>query len=293
MSLFSSLLQRASSLAAAIDQLLLSMIALGVLFVLLVLIVTFLPGKTRSEKTSAKNEGRFQLWAGLIAGAVLIALFAWSTALYAQAAKVPADATDVTVLAQRWLWKFQHYPDGKREINELHVPVDQPIKLTMISRDAIHSLAIPALGVHQDILPEQFTTIWFIANEPGEYPFYSAEYNGTGYVDMVGRVVVEEREAFDKWLGGEGELDGAALFSSLGCAACHIDAGGGIGPSMLGLYGSQATLDNGETVTADEDYLREAILDPNAAIVQNYAAVMPSFEGQLSDAQLQALIDYI
>jgi cytochrome c oxidase subunit 2 len=214
------------------------------------------------------------------------------------------------------MWHVQH-PNGKRENNELHVPIGQPVKLIMTSQDVIHSFYIPAFRVKQDVLPGRYTVMWFQATKPGEYHLFCAEYCGTEHSLMIGRVVALPLADYERWLATpgpvilpDGSIDtgrptvvanpgdpmaaaGAQLFTKLGCAGCHAMTGGGVGPSLKGLYGATQKLNDGSTVTADENYLRESILNPNAKIVAGYAPVMPSYQGQISEDQLNQLIAYI
>jgi cytochrome c oxidase subunit 2 len=243
-------------------------------------------------------------------------VFFWGAFLYVQMRTPPARTLDVYVIGKQWMWHVQH-PNGKRENNELHVPIGQPVKLIMTSQDVIHSFYIPAFRVKQDVLPGRYTIMWFEATKPGEYHLFCAEYCGTEHSLMIGRVVAMPLADYERWLATpgpvvlpDGSIDtgqptitanlgdpmaaaGSQLFTSLGCAGCHAMAGGGVGPSMQGLYGATEKMADGSTVTADENYLRESILNPNAKIVAGYPAVMPSYQGQISEDQLNQLIAYI
>jgi cytochrome c oxidase subunit 2 len=195
------------------------------------------------------------------------------------------------------MWKLQH-PGGKQEINELHVPVGQPVKLTMATEDVIHSFFVPAFRVKQDVVPGRYTTLWFEATRVGEYRLFCAEYCGTLHSAMGGRVVVMEPADYQSWLSG-GEptespvVAGARLFEQRGCKSCHQVASGQRGPALEGLLGSTVRLAGGDAVVADEDYLRESILTPNAKLVEGYRPLMPTFRGQLSEESLLQLIAYI
>jgi cytochrome c oxidase subunit 2 len=187
-------------------------------------------------------------------------------------------------------------------MNELHVPAGTPVELVMTSEDVIHSFYIPAFRTKADAVPGRYTSLWFQATKPGTYHLFCAEYCGTQHSGMIGSVIVMDPAAFQDWLGGgSGEgvsMAGAGqkLFGELGCATCHEDASPespSRGPAHEGLYGSTVTLQGGDTVTADEDYLRESILDPNAKIVAGYPGIMPTFKGLVTEEQLLQLIEYI
>ncbi len=238
---------------------------------------------------------------------MFVGVFLWSAQLYMSMNLPPSNAMNIYVAGKQWMWKFQH-ADGTREMNELHVPVDLPIRLTMTSEDVIHSLYIPAFRIKHDVLPERFETTWFQATQPGEYPLFCAEYCGTNHSGMEGRVIVLTQEAYAEWtkntqLGiapiAKDEKNpansGRALYEKLACQTCHgvNGSGGGVGPKLENLMGSKVDLADGSRVIADENYIRESILKPNAKIVQGYPAVMPTFQGQVNDEELLSLLSYI
>jgi cytochrome c oxidase subunit 2 len=188
--------------------------------------------------------------------------------------------------------------DGQREINELHVPVGQPVKLTMISQDVIHSFFVPAFRVKQDVLPGRYTTVWFEATKPGRYHLFCTEYCGTQHSGMIGSVVVMEPAQYQAWLsggGGEGSLaqSGEKLFQDLACNTCHRADSGARGPDLAGVFGTQVTLQGGQKLVADEAYIRESILNPQAKIVMGFQPIMPTFQGQVSEEGLMQLVAYI
>jgi cytochrome c oxidase subunit 2 len=186
--------------------------------------------------------------------------------------------------------------EGQREINELHVPTGENVKLIMTSQDVIHSFFIPAFRVKQDVLPGRYTTLWFKATMPGRYHLFCAEYCGTNHSGMGGDIVVMDPEDYARWMTSGPALPlqntGKALFAQLGCETCHRTDSQGRGPNLVGLYNKPVLLEDGRTVTADENYVRESILDPAAKIVKGYQ-VMPAFQGIVSDEQLNALVAYV
>jgi cytochrome c oxidase subunit 2 len=194
------------------------------------------------------------------------------------------------------MWKLEH-AEGQREINELHVPVGRDVKLIMTSQDVIHSFFVPAFRIKQDVLPGRYTTTWFRATKPGTYHLFCAEYCGTQHSGMIGSVVVLEPAQYETWMSGgsTGPLSatGEKVFAELGCVTCHRSDAQGRGPNLQGLFGKPVRLQDGRTLVADENYIRESILDPGAKIVNGYKPVMPTFQGLLSEEQLNALVAYV
>jgi len=239
------------------------------------------------------------LW---IAGplAVSLVMFFWGAKIYAQMNNPPADSMDVYVVGKQWMWKTQHL-GGRREINELHVPLGRPVKLTMTSEDVIHSFYVPAFRVKMDVLPGRYTTMWFEATKPGRYHLFCAEYCGTNHSGMTGWVVVMEPSQFDEWLSGEGSQEspvaaGQKLFQSQGCTSCHGQNGeGGKGPPLVSVYGSTVRLEGGQSVEADESYIRDSIRNPQAQIVEGFRQpLMPAYyKEQLSEENLLQIMTYI
>jgi cytochrome c oxidase subunit 2 len=225
-----------------------------------------------------------------------IFIFVWGVSLFLHNERAPAAAADIYVVGRQWMWKVQH-PEGRREINELHIPVGQPVKLTMASQDVIHSFYIPAFRLKQDVVPGGYSTMWFEATRTGEYHLFCAEYCGTQHSGMIGRVVVMEPKDFQQWLSGVTEETpvqaGERLFTELNCVDCHASGQRQRGPQLGGSYGKQVPLAGGATATFDESYVRESIIDPNAKIRAGYPAVMPTFRGQVTEEQIIEIITYI
>jgi cytochrome c oxidase subunit II len=195
------------------------------------------------------------------------------------------------------MWKFQHL-DGQREINELHVPVGTPVKLTMASEDVIHSFYVPAFRIKRDVLPGRYASAWFEATRPGRYHLFCAEYCGTKHSGMIGWVEVMEPVAYQNWLSlgtGSGSLAdaGAKLFAQHACNTCHRPDSLARGPNLQGLFGQTVRLQNGQTLIADEQYLRESIVAPNAKLVLGFQPLMPTFQGLINEEGLLQLTAYI
>jgi cytochrome c oxidase subunit 2 len=195
------------------------------------------------------------------------------------------------------MWKLEH-AEGPREINALHVPVGRDIKLIMTSQDVIHDFFVPAFRMKQDVVPGRYTTEWFRATKTGTYHLFCAEYCGTSHSGMIGDIVVMEPAAYDAWLAGGGATgtlaqNGSALFQQLGCPTCHRADGQGRGPNLVGIFGKPVQLEDGRTVIADENYIRESILAPAAKVVSGYKPIMPVFQGLVSEEQLSTLVAYV
>ncbi|MGH9351125.1 MAG: cytochrome c oxidase subunit II, partial [Terriglobia bacterium] len=226
---------------------------------------------------------------------IVIILFVWGAQLFIREAKPPSDCVHVYVVAKQWMWKLQH-PEGPREIDTLHVPVDEPVELVMTSQDVIHDFSVPAFRVKMDVLPDRYTTLWFRATQVGRFRFYCDQYCGTFHSHMRGEVIVMSRRAYAQWLsGGMHHVEsmaaaGATLYEQYGCITCH---GTGKGPPWVGLYDSKVRLSDGTTVIADDAYIRRSILEPSAQIVAGYKPLMPTFQGQISEDQILEIIAYI
>jgi cytochrome c oxidase subunit 2 len=237
------------------------------------------------------------LWT-IIPFMIAMTMFGWGAQVYFQQYKPPANAIEVYVVGKQWMWKLQH-ATGQREINQLHVPVGRKIKLIMTSEDVIHDFFVPAFRTKMDVVPGKYTTLWFEATTPGTYHLFCAEYCGMNHSGMTGSIVVMEPREFDNWLSGNTgsgtpAAQGQQLFQSLGCASCHGQNGeGGRGPTLAGVFGKKTQLQTGESVTVDEGYVRESILNPQLKLVAGFGAIMPTFQGQISEDQLVQLVAFI
>lgn len=232
----------------------------------------------------------------IVPGIIFIAFFVWGAQLYFDYLKVPPGALEVDVIAKQWMWKVQH-SNGLREVNELHVPVGQPVVLTMSSQDVLHDFYVPAFRVKADVIPGRFTTLWFEATKTGAYHLFCAEYCGTEHSLMGGTVYVMEPEKYMEWLAGGPQRSprdaGEFLFAQRGCVTCHSGDAESRGPDLANVFGSQVELKNGDIVEANEAYIMESIQDPTAKIVEGYTALMPSFKGQLTPDDILDLLAYI
>ncbi len=228
---------------------------------------------------------------------IALSMFAWGASIFFSMSRPPRGALEIYVVGKQWMWKFEHV-GGQREINELHVPVGRDVRLNMISQDAIHSFYVPAFRVKQDVLPGRYTTLWFRATKPGRYHLFCAEYCGTKHSGMIGWVEVMEPAQYQVWLsggaaGGSLAASGEKLFRELACNTCHSSQSGARGPDLGGLFGKPVELEGQRPVVADENYLRESIVDPRSKLVKGYQAIMPTFQGQISEEGLLQLLAYI
>jgi cytochrome c oxidase subunit 2 len=231
---------------------------------------------------------------------ISLVMFAWGAKIFFTMHAPPPNAVEYWVTAKQWMWKIQH-PEGVREINSFHIPVGVPVKLMMTSEDVIHSFYVPAFRVKQDVLPGRYTSMWFEADKPGVYHLFCAEYCGAEHSKMGGTVTVMTPEDYQTWLSGgvvsaqSLVASGGQLFHSLACVTCHEAASGRVqrGPSLAGVFGSQVALEDGATVVADENYIRESILRPQAKTVAGYPKIMSTYEGQVGEEQMAELVAYV
>jgi len=234
----------------------------------------------------------------IVPSILALAMFSWGAVIYVDYRHAPADTLDIYVVGKQWMWKIQQ-PNGRREINELHVPVGRDVKLILASEDVIHDFFVPAFRVKMDAVPGRYNTMWFRPTKPGRYNFFCSQYCGTSHAIMGGWVTVMEPPEYAAWLSGSSDMEsnpvgaGEKLFSEKACSTCHIGNGTGRAPSLNGVYGGTVKLADGSTVVADEAYIRESILLPSAKIVAGYQPLMPSFQGQLTEDQILSLTAYI
>jgi len=293
--------QQASTMARNVDALyIFLLIVCGMMTLLIFVCLVYFSARFRHRPgvRAEQIEGSTPLeitWSA-IPFVIFMVIFAWGAVVYFQERTPPTDSTEVYVVAKQWMWKLEH-AEGQREINELHIPVGRDVKLIMTSQDVIHSFYIPAFRMKQDVLPGRYTVEWFRATKPGVYHLFCAEYCGTQHSGMVGDIVVQEPAQYEAWMNGgsTGPLSatGEKVFSELGCATCHRNDTQGRGPNLKGVFGKPVQLEDGRSITADENYLRECILDPGAKRVKGFQPIMPTFRGLVSEEQVNALVAYI
>ncbi|HUN80492.1 MAG TPA: cytochrome c oxidase subunit II [Phycisphaerae bacterium] len=313
---FALLPEKASTGAYRVDHIYFALLGLTLFFVLLIGAMTlgfgikYRAGAVRFRDQPIHKTLPYEM---IFVGAPLLltlAIFIWGAQIFVEANVPPADARTIYVVGKQWMWKIRH-TSGQPEINELHVPTGEPIRLLLTSQDVIHSFYVPAFRMKTDALPYRYTSLWFQAVNPGEYHLFCAEYCGSDHARMRGRIVVMKPSDFQRWLettpasigddsapraAKESVADeGARNFSRLGCANCHQAHVISAGPALAGIFGKSVPLINGTTALADENYLRESILQPNAAVRIGWKSpsAMPSYFGQVDEQQLASLIEYI
>jgi cytochrome c oxidase subunit II len=293
----------ASSIADNVDQLHYFLTALTLFFTVLIfgLIFYFMVRYRRRSEDEKPEETQEHLaleiaWT-VIPALICVVIFVWASSLYVQNARPPDASTEIFVIGKQWMWHIQH-PEGPREIDELHVPVGVPIKLTMTSQDVIHDFYIPAFRVKKDVLPGRYSSLWFQATQTGTYHLYCAQYCGAQHSMMIGWVYVMTPSDYAAWLATAASTEsmavqGERLFTQLGCSNCHVADGTGRAPSLAGLYGKEEKLKDGTTRTMDESLIREAIVNPNSVVLPNYPPIMPTFKGLVDEEQVLQLIAYV
>lgn len=275
-----------------------SIVMTGIIFLAIVVFAWKYRRRTAVHATQIEGSNKLELTWSILPFLIMLIMFGWGADLFFRSQDPPKDAMEVFVTGKQWMWKIQ-YPDGSREIDELHVPVGRTVKLTMASEDVIHSFSVPALGVRHDVVPGHYDSVWFKATKPGRYHLFCTEYCGNQHAGMVGWVDVMEPREYAQWAsggGGGGSLaeQGQALFQQNGCSTCHLLDQQGRCPILRGIYNKPVQLSDGRTVIADDAYLRESILDPNAKIVSGFEPnIMPNFKGQLTEENVIQLIAFI
>ncbi len=301
----------ASNLASKVDGVLWVITLLSlVFFVLITILLVYFAIKYRRRREDEDtpyitgNEPLEILWT-VIPSVLLILLFIYGFVVFKEMKTPPKDAVEVTVTGKQWLWTFEYY-NGKKTLNELYVQQNRPVRLVMRADDVLHSFYVPGFRVKQDLVPGRYTQLWFTPTKIGTFDIFCAEYCGTGHSAMLGKVVVMSPESYDIWQKGAQAEEGGAvaslppaelgekIYKEKGCNACHsVDGTVLVGPTFKGLVGHDVELQDGTTVTADENYIRQSILEPQSQIVKGFQPVMPSFKGILSDDEISAVIAYM
>src|SRR6201994_3211838 len=199
--------------------------------------------------------------------ALFMVCFVWGALLYFRIYNPPTNAMNIYIVGKQWMWKAEH-PGGQHEINALHVPINRPVQLTMISQDVFHSFSTPAFRVKREVIPGRYSTVWFEATQPGTYHLFCTQYCGTLHSGMIGQVVAMRPEEYEAWTAGSTSgqslaQNGERLYASLGCNACHTGEANRRGPNLAAAYGTKVQLTNGSNVTVDDAFLRDSILNPS------------------------------
>ena len=293
--------ERAATLANQVDYLYFFLILNTVFFTLVVAVgVAYFAMRYRRAKHPRAEQIHGSLilelsWS-IIPFMIAMVMFGWGAVVYFDYSRPPANAMEIYGTGKQWMWKFQH-SEGQREINQLHVPVGRDVRVILTSQDVIHDFAVPAFRLKGDVIPGRYTSLWFHATRTGEFHLFCDQYCGTLHSGMIGKVYVMDQREFQDWIttGGEGSLaqQGEKYFQQLGCTTCHRADSLARGPNLAGIYGNPVLLTNGQTVRADEGYIRESIVSPTAKIVAGFQPIMPSFQGQISEEGLIQLLSYI
>ncbi|MBX3297538.1 MAG: cytochrome c oxidase subunit II [Acidobacteria bacterium] len=296
--------ESASSFSWQVDALYFYLIAISVAFMIPIVaaIFWFIVRYREREKFATPEEihGSIVLetvWS-IIPFIISMTIFLGGAVVYYTQYRPPDDAMQVYVVGKQWMWKIQH-ETGQREINQLHVPVNTKVKLTMTTEDVLHDFSIPAFRTKADVVPGRYTYLWFEATKPGTYHLFCAEYCGLNHSGMIGSVVVLEQDDFERWLQGNASNQtpveqGRDLFENkLGCASCHAAGSGQRGAALENIYGKEVKFVGGGSAIVDDEYLRNSILNPSSQVVEGYQPIMPTFKGQVTEEQLIALVAYI
>ncbi len=297
--------ERASSMAGQTDALFYALILLTVVMLTVIFVpMGYFLYTYRKGSNADRTPLNFQTWKieltwSAIPLMIAMGFFVWGAAIYYRLKTPPSDgdSLEVNVIGKQWMWNVQH-PEGKRELNELHVPLGRTVRLVMTSQDVIHDFYVPAFRTKQDVVPGRYSEEWFKATKLGSFHIFCSKLCGSGHADMVGWVTVMTQDDYAQWLNAGGAqaslvARGSRLFRSLGCSGCHGENALVRAPSLAGLYGHPVPLDTGEIVTADDHYLHDSILLPLKQIVASYAPIMPSYEGQIGEEEVFQLIQYI
>jgi cytochrome c oxidase subunit 2 len=301
-------LNEVSHIAGQVDGVFIFITVVGLFFFLLTqgcLIFFALHYRRKKKETETETPyitGNMMLetvWI-VIPSLLILAIFYYGYVVFMEIRTPPAGAPEIAVTAKQWLYQFK-YPDGRQEVNQVRVPVGKPVKFVMTSQDVLHGFFLPSFRVMQDIVPGRYTYLWVQPLKEGKYDIYCTQYCGTGHSEMRATLVVMATKEYREWLAGEKAAEakprtekGEELLEHAGCLTCHtIDGTAKIGPTLKGLYGHSVTLSDGSTVTADDNYIRESILEPNAKIVKGFPPIMPTFKGTLKDEDITAVIAYL
>ena len=294
----------ATQLAKEVDQLIYFLVEISVFASILVIggFVYFsirFRRKSEKDKTPAITHHYLLefLWS-FIPFVIFMFVFGWGWLLYDKMRDHPEDALEIHVYGQMWNWDFV-YKNGRKSSRVLTVPVNTPVKLVMSSRDVIHSFFIPSFRIKQDVLPGTYTSLSFTAEKKGKFPVFCTEFCGAGHSSMLASVHVMSVEEWEQWLATD-PYKGMSL-SQIGesvfqksCTACHTaTAEKRIGPGLAGLFGAKREFAKGGSLTVDENYIRESILNPAARISKGYTNMMTPFAGLLQEEEITGLIEYI
>lgn len=259
--------------------------------------------RSANDKTAyITHDTRLEILWSVIPLIIFLVVFAWGWVLYHDMRAMPKNALEIMVTGRQWSWTAE-YKNGVKS-SEIVVPVGKDVKIILASEDVIHSFYVPSFRIKQDAVPGRYTALWFNATKLGEFHVFCTEYCGTSHSAMITKLKVVSQEDFDKWLIDESEIGllpiaqrGAKYFQTRACASCHnVDnPAAKIGPSLYQRWGKEAHLADGTTATFDENYVRQSMMLPQEDIAKGFPSPspMPSYQGQLSESELAAIVEYI
>jgi cytochrome c oxidase subunit 2 len=293
----------ASAAARQIDLIFIGLIIMALLFIVFLFgmmaffLVRYRAGSKAPRSSVIRKTWRYEITWTAAATVIAIILFVWAAKVYFSLHSPPPDAQTYYVVGRQWMWEIQH-PSGRRELNALHIPLGQPVKLVLTSEDVIHSFFVPAFRMKQDAVPGRYTTAWFMPTKPGVYHLFCAEYCGSDHARMTGQIFVLRHDEYEQWLQQTPVpptaqplvATGQMSFQVLGCNQCHLPDNDSLAPYLEDLYGRTVTVQDGSTLVADEQYIRESIIDPAAKVVRGYQPIMPTYKGMLDERQLAQLV---
>ena len=293
----------ASAIARDTDHLILAWTVLAFLLIAPVFVgitwfaIYYREGRAAHRQYRENRNHLLELGWIVIPFTLTLIFFVWGARIFDEDFHPPANAMEINAIGRQWMWKFQH-PGGQSEINDLHVPVGQPILINQISQDVIHSLYIPAMRVQMETLPDRYTQLWFKATRTGVFRIFCSEYCGTDHSNMDGLLYVMTPADYQAWLNRAGSsqtlaAEGKSLFQSYGCSGCHSPGAVVRAPSLVGLYGRPVPLQAGGTIVADDTYIRDKILNADENKIAGFKQVMPIFKGKIPEDELVALIAYV
>lgn len=266
--------------------------------------------KSDNDKTEYVPGNHWVEFFGIFFTSVFVAvMFVWGWRDYAAMVQPRLNETEINVIGQKWLWNIQ-YANGRTLTNHLVVEVNKPHKAIVTSKDVLHSFYIPAFRMKTDAVPGMYTVLRFTPTMTGEFDLFCAEYCGTSHSGMIGKVTVLSKEDYARWYDGMMKLGqnddhegqpkltlaqlGRKVYETKTCVACHsTDGSRMVGPSFKGIFGTDRVFADGSKANADENYLRESIMNPMKKVVKGFAPQMPAMRGLLNDEEVNQLIAYI
>lgn len=294
----------ASSFAQGVDLSFYIITGISIFFLigitLVMIFFVFRYSKKRNPvATNIKDNMNLEIIWTLIPTILVLVMFWYGWVGYKPMRQVPDNAMEITAYGQMWRFSFE-YPNG-RITDTLFVPLDQPVKLNLVSRDVLHSFYVPAFRVKEDMVPGKNNFLWFEATREGRFDVLCAEYCGLMHSKMLSTVRVMNEPEFAVWYAEEvdtGEHAGFVLLRNNACISCHsLDGTRVVGPSFKGIYGRKEKVEtNGvlREIVVDDDYIMRSIYEPNADLVEGYAAnLMISYKDILSPEQVAEIIDYL